>query len=87
MIYLAITTSILIAIVLFFLEYIIEGNISYFPAIVALLLIIPLRQMVILTRDIDGISQKMENIKNCLQIHSKLPKDSGISLKSSGKKS
>jgi len=81
MIYLTITTSILIAIVLFFLEYMIEGNISYFPAIIALLFIIPLRQMVILTRDIDRISHKMQNIRNCLQINTKHPKLSGMTLK------
>jgi len=82
-----ITTSILIAIVLYFLEYMIEGNVSYFPAIIALLLIIPLRQMVILTRDIDRISRKMQSIRNCLQINPKTPKVSGIVLRASGKES
>lgn len=87
MIYITLTTSILIAIVLYFLEYMIEGKVSYFPAIIAMLLIIPLRQMVILTRDIDRISRKMQNIRNCLQINPTIPKVSGIALRSSGNKS
>ena len=69
MIHMIITTSILIAILLYFLEYMIEGHVSYFPAIIALLLIIPLRQMEVLTRDIDRISKKMQNIDSCLQVH------------------
>jgi hypothetical protein len=63
----------------------IEGHVSYFPAVVALLLIIPLRQMVILTRDIDRVSKKMQNIESCLQFSTKTPKVSGIYLKSSEK--
>jgi hypothetical protein len=70
----AITTSILIAILLYFLEYMIEGHVSYFPAIIALLLVIPLRQMVILTKDIDRISKKMQHIESCLRFHTKTRK-------------
>jgi len=87
MIHMTIITSILIAIVLYSLEYLIEGNVSYFPAVIALLLIIPLRQMVILTRDIDRVSKKMQNIKSCFQINTKTPRVSGIYLKPSEKKS
>jgi O-antigen/teichoic acid export membrane protein len=70
----AIITSVLIAILLYLLEYMIEGHVSYFPAIVAFFLIVPLRQMVILTRDIDRISKKMKNIERCLNINTKPPK-------------
>jgi len=85
MILMTITISLLIAIMLYFLEYMIEGHVSYFPAIIALLLIVPLRQMVILTRDIDRISKKMHNIESSQKINTKTPKMSELLLKSSGK--
>ncbi|MBF0450372.1 MAG: hypothetical protein HQK75_06700 [Candidatus Magnetomorum sp.] len=74
MIYMTIIASILIAIGLSFLEYMTEGHISYFPAVIAFLLIIPIRQMTILTRDIDRISKKMLHIQDCLQVNAKMPK-------------
>jgi len=55
------------------LELIIEGHISYFPFITATLLIIPIRQMTILTRDVDRISKKTSLIQRCLQIKAKTP--------------
>jgi hypothetical protein len=71
MVYTTIITSLVIAAGLSLLEYLTEGHVSFFPAVIAFLLIIPIRQMTILTRDIDRISKKMLNIQNCLQVNAK----------------
>jgi hypothetical protein len=60
----------------------IEGHVSYFPALIALLFIIPLRQMVILTREIDRVSKKMQHIKSYLQVRTKKQMMSEVYLKS-----
>ena len=73
MIHLTILVSILIATGLSVLEYITEGYISSFPAVTAILLMIPIRQMTILTRDVDRISKKMTMIQRCLQVKAKTP--------------
>jgi len=72
MVYMAIILSALFAAAgLSFLEFLTEGRITYFPVVIALLLIIPIRQMRILTRDIDRISKKMLRIQDCLQVNAK----------------
>jgi len=74
MIQMIITISLLIAIMLSIIEYMTLGYVSLFPVIIAFLLIVPMRQMTILTRDVDRISKKMLHIKDCIHINKTKPK-------------
>ncbi|ETR71556.1 MAG: hypothetical protein OMM_08054 [Candidatus Magnetoglobus multicellularis str. Araruama] len=74
MIQMIITISLLIAIMLSIIEYMTLGYVSFFPVIIAFLLIVPMRQMTILTREIDRISKKMLHIKDCHHINKTQPK-------------